>query len=62
MHADGAIIRNIIETETCVALTEDRPVASNIIRGDEYPLRDADGYPELPACLDRRKPSLREAA
>jgi hypothetical protein len=23
---------------------------------------DADGYPELPACLDRRKPKLLEAA
>jgi hypothetical protein len=23
---------------------------------------DADGYPELPACLDRRKPNLQAAA
>jgi hypothetical protein len=28
------------------------------LQGDDYPLTfDADGYPELPACLDRRKPA-----
>jgi hypothetical protein len=34
------------------------------LQGDDYPLSyDADGYPELPACLDRRpKPLLKEAA
>jgi hypothetical protein len=33
------------------------------IKGDDYLLKyDSDGYPELPACLYRREPRLREAA
>jgi hypothetical protein len=33
------------------------------LQGDDYPLTyDADGFPEFPACLDRRKPRLEEAA
>jgi hypothetical protein len=34
------------------------------LQGDDYPLEyDENGYPELPACLDRRlKPRLKEAA
>jgi hypothetical protein len=34
------------------------------LQGDDYPLTyDENGYPELPACLDRRKPKLeRDAA
>jgi hypothetical protein len=33
------------------------------LQGDDYPLEyDADGYPILPACLDRRKPKLEIAA
>jgi hypothetical protein len=29
------------------------------LRGDDYQLEyDSGGYPELPACLDRRKPRL----
>ncbi len=33
------------------------------LQGDDYPLTyDADGHPELPACLDRRKPKMEEAA
>ena len=34
------------------------------LQGDDYPIEmDADGYPILPACLDRRpKPAMAEAA
>jgi hypothetical protein len=33
------------------------------LQGDDYPLTyDENGYPELPACLDRRKPRLEVAA
>jgi hypothetical protein len=33
------------------------------LQGDDYQLTyDADGNVELPACLDRRKPKLLEAA
>jgi hypothetical protein len=33
------------------------------LQGDDYPLTyDADGYPELPACLDRCKPRIEKAA
>ena len=29
------------------------------LQGDDYPLTyEEDGYPELPACLDRRKPKM----
>ena len=37
---------------------------SKSLQGDDYPLTyDADGYPELPACLDRRPwPPLAKAA
>ena len=37
---------------------------SKSLQGDDYPLTyDANGYPELPACLDRRqKPPLAKAA
>jgi len=31
------------------------PLRREPLHGDDYPLTyDADGYPELPACLDRR--------
>jgi hypothetical protein len=33
------------------------------LQGDDYLLQyDENGYPELPACLDRRMPKLSEAA
>jgi hypothetical protein len=33
------------------------------LEGDDYELEyDENGYPELPACLDRRKPKLLQAA
>lgn len=33
------------------------------LHGDDYPISiDANGYPELPACLDRRPAKLAEAA
>ena len=33
------------------------------LRGDDYPLEyDSNGFVELPACLDRRKPKLSAAA
>jgi hypothetical protein len=33
------------------------------LQGDGYPLTyDENGYPELPSCLDRRKPALEQAA
>jgi hypothetical protein len=33
------------------------------LQGDDYPLEyDENGYPELPACLDRRKPKITRAA
>ena len=31
-----------------------------VLLGDDYPIEmDADGYPEIPACLDRRAPGKR---
>jgi hypothetical protein len=33
------------------------------IKGDDYPIEyHSDGYPKLPACLDRRRPRLRQVA
>jgi hypothetical protein len=36
---------------------------TEVLKGDDYPLEyDANGYPELPAFLDRRQKALKEAA
>jgi hypothetical protein len=33
------------------------------LQGDDYPLTyNEQGYPELPACLDRRKPKIEQEA
>jgi hypothetical protein len=44
-------------------LIDDGPTPG-AIQGDDYPIEmDVDGYPKLPACLDRRpKPPISEAA
>jgi hypothetical protein len=48
------IIRNVLETEISGPAVNAEP-----LQGDHYPLTfDADGYPELPACLDCRKPKM----
>jgi hypothetical protein len=66
--ARGAIEGNRMRQPKCAEKPEPEPVAATGIRlqGDDYPLTfDADGYPILPACLDRRrKPQteLEEAA
>jgi hypothetical protein len=52
---------SIMETE----LWWDQEIAPiEILKGDDYPLQTySDGYPKLPACLDRRpRPALAEAA
>ena len=42
---------------------EQRGPTPGALQGDDYPLTyDENGYPELPACLDGRKPKLRSAA
>jgi hypothetical protein len=36
---------------------------TEVLQGDDYPLEyDANGYPELPAFLDRKQKALKEAA
>ena len=61
MHVNVEIIRNIVEVETFNPLREED--MQQTAKGDDYPIKyDPDGYPELPICLDRRKPCLREAA
>ena len=61
--ADQATTRNIIELETCKPLKEG-DTQQETPKGDDYRLEyDENGYPELPVCLDRRKPkALRQAA
>jgi hypothetical protein len=47
----------ILETE--MGFIGDPAANSEPLQGDHYPLTfDADGYPELPACLDCRKPTM----
>ena len=56
---DPKISAAVLEAEVGF-LTDARP---ETIRGDDYPIEyHSDGYPKLPACLDRRKPRLRQAA
>jgi hypothetical protein len=44
-------------------LAYSRPDYTTVLQGDDYQLTyDADGHVEIPACLDRRKPKLLEAA
>ena len=58
-HVDPKIRATVLDAEIGF-LMDARP---ETIKGDDYLLEyDSDGYPELPACLDRRKPRLREAA
>jgi hypothetical protein len=58
-HIDPKIRANVLDAEIGF-LTGARPEA---IKGDDYlPEYDSGGYQELPACLDRRKPRLRQAA
>jgi len=57
VHADKDAIRNIIEVESCIPLREEE-TQPETLKGDDYP----NGYPELPACLDRHKPRFRQAA
>jgi hypothetical protein len=62
MHVNVEIIRNIVEVETFNPLREE-DLQQQTVKSDDYPIKyDPDGYPELPTCLDRRKPRLREAA
>jgi hypothetical protein len=60
-HVARGVIRNIIEVESCKPIKrEDKQQETP--KGDDYRLEyDKNGYPELPVCLDRRKP-LRQAA
>jgi hypothetical protein len=58
-HIDPKIRTIVLDAEINF-LTDARPEA---IKGDYYLFEyDSDGYPGLPACLDRRKPRLRQAA
>jgi hypothetical protein len=60
--SDRAIIRNIIEVETCRPLRKE-DTQQETLKGDDYPIEyGSDGYPELPACLDRCRPRLQRAA
>jgi hypothetical protein len=62
MHVDREVVRNVIELETCNPLREE-DTQHETQKGDDYPIEcGPDGYPELPGCLDRRKPRLRQAA
>jgi hypothetical protein len=45
------LIRTVLETER-VLIDEDKPKPESL-KGDDIEM-DADGYPILPACLDRR--------
>jgi len=56
---DPKISAAVLEAEVGF-LTDPRP---ETIKGDDYTIEyHSDGYPKLPACLDRRKPRLRQAA
>jgi hypothetical protein len=62
VHVDMEVIRKVIEVETCKPLRDDDTLEETS-KGDDYLINcDPDGYPELPACLDRRKPRLKQAA
>jgi len=51
------IIRNVLETE--IGFIGGPAANTEPLQGDHYPLTfDADGYPELPACLDCQKPKM----
>ena len=51
------IIRNVLETE--IGFIGGPAANTEPLQGDHYPLTfDADGYPELPACLDCRKAKM----
>jgi hypothetical protein len=59
-HVDPRIRAAVLDAE--IGFLSETP--SKAIQGDQYPIDyDSAGYPELPACLDRRqKPTLAEAA
>jgi hypothetical protein len=59
-HVDPKVRTSVLEAE--VGFLSSTPLEA--LNGDDYPVGcDANGYPELPACLDRRhKPTLAEAA
>jgi hypothetical protein len=62
MAVNVEIIRNIVEVETFNLLREE-DTQQQTVKSDDYQIKDdPDGYRELPTCLDRRKPRLREAA
>lgn len=52
---------SILETELC---SGQEPIPTETLKGDDYPLQTySDGFPKLPACLDRRPwPAMAEAA
>jgi hypothetical protein len=59
VHADRAIIRNIIDVESCIPLTEDQPTESKTVKGATSQLEyDSDGYPEPPSFLNRRQSNI----
>jgi hypothetical protein len=56
---DPKISASVLEAEVGF-LTDARP---ETIKGDDFPIEyPSDGYPKLPACIDRRRPRLRQAA
>jgi hypothetical protein len=58
-HVDPKIRATVLDAEIGFPMD----AQPETIKGDDYLLEyDSDGYPALPACLDRRKPRLREAA
>jgi hypothetical protein len=58
-HLDPKIRATVLDAEIDFQMD----AQPETIKGDDYLLEyDSDGYPELPACLYRRKPRLREAA
>jgi hypothetical protein len=59
-HVDPKVRTSVLEAE--VGFLPSTPLEA--LNGDDYPVEcDANGFPELPGCLDRRhKPTLAEAA
>ena len=59
-RGDSELQRIILETETGTRLKRAPRPETKPLKGDDYPLTyDSNGYPELPACLDRRpKPEI----
>ena len=59
-RADSELQRIILETETGTRLKRAPLPETKPLKGDDYPLTyDSNGYPEPPACLDRRpKPEI----